>query len=55
MEGSLGRFGDLRLEKGGPAYWLGWPLSVNLASACAASEAIAPARCVLPASCVTRE
>src|SRR5438132_11380027 len=24
MEGSLGRFGDRRLEKGGPACWLGW-------------------------------
>src|SRR5258706_14289381 len=53
MEGSLGRFGDRRLEKGGPACWLGWFVWANRASACAAWVAIAQARCVLAGSCVT--
>ena len=53
MEGSLGRFGDRRLEKGGPACWLGWFVWANRASAYAAWVVIAPARCDLPGSCVT--
>ena len=54
MEGSLGRFGDGRLEKGGPACWLGWFVWANQASAYAGWVAIVLARCVLPGSCVTR-
>lgn len=53
MEVSLGRFGDRRLEKGGPACWLDWLVLANRASVCAAWVAIAPARCALPGSCVT--
>lgn len=53
MEGSLGRFGDRRLEKGGPPYWLGWYVSANRASASAAWVVIALARCALPGFCVT--
>src|SRR5215211_2116036 len=53
MEGILGRFGDRRLEKGGPACWLGWFAWVNRASAYAAWVAIVPARCGLAGSCVT--
>ncbi|MGH7593931.1 MAG: hypothetical protein ACRELE_08795, partial [Gemmatimonadales bacterium] len=52
MEGSLGRFGDRRLEKGGPACWLGWFVWANRASACAGWVAIVPARCALLGSCV---
>jgi hypothetical protein len=53
MEGSLGRFGDRRLEKGGPACWLGWFASANRASAYAEWEAIVPARSALRVFCVT--
>jgi hypothetical protein len=53
MEGSLGRFGDRRLEKGGPACWLGWFAWVNRVLASAAWEETVPARCALLASCVT--
>ena len=53
MEGSLGRFGDRRLEKGGRVCWLGWFVSANRVLASAAWVAIAPARCVLPGFCVT--
>src|SRR5947209_15240006 len=53
MEGNLGRFGDPRLEKGGPACWPAWSRSVSPALASAGSAAIAPARCALRASCAT--
>ena len=53
MEGSLGRFGDRRLEKGGPACWLGWFVSASRVSASAGWVAIAPARCALPGFYVT--
>jgi hypothetical protein len=53
MEGSLGRFGDRRLEKGGPACSLGWYVSANRASASAEWVGIALARYALPGFCVT--
>jgi len=54
MEGSLGRFGDRRLEKGGSACWPVWLVSDNPASVCVAWVAIERARCGLRASCVIR-
>ena len=30
MEAGLGRFGDRRLEKGGPVCWLAWSVLVSL-------------------------
>jgi hypothetical protein len=54
MEGSLGRFGDRRLEKGGPGCWRGLSALANRALAYVGWVAIAPARCALPGFCATR-
>jgi len=39
MMTSLGRFGDGRLEKGGPFFWKGCCVSASAGSACALSAA----------------
>jgi hypothetical protein len=54
MEISLGRFGDLRLEKGGPACWPGFCVWDNRALACGAWAARVRERCALPGSCAIR-
>jgi hypothetical protein len=40
MELCLGRFGDRRLEKGGPFFWVGWLLRVAGGCGCAGWAAI---------------
>jgi len=47
MEGlRLGRFGDRRLEKGGPSFWSDWCRRPAGACACAGWAGAAPGRCV---------
>lgn len=51
MDIGLGRFGDRRLEKGGPICWVALWSRVVTGFAFGALEAIAPARCGLRAFC----
>ena len=44
MMRGLGRFGDGRLEKGGPSFWTGCFASASAGSACALWAATGPAR-----------
>jgi hypothetical protein len=41
---TLGRFGDRRLEKGGPSFWAGWLQPVAAGSVFAVWAVIAPVR-----------
>ena len=51
MEGGLGRFGDRRLEKGGPVCWPVLSASVSLGSVFGASAGIELARSASRVSC----
>ncbi len=51
MEGGLGRFGDRRLEKGGPVCWPALSASVNLGSVFDVLVGIGPARSASRVSC----
>lgn len=46
MELGLGRFGDRRLEKGGPFFWTGWLRRAAEGSGCAAWGVIERESCV---------
>jgi hypothetical protein len=46
MELTLGRFGDRRLEKGGPFFWAGCYRLVLVRFGCAGWGATGPERCV---------
>ena len=45
METTLGRFGDRRLEKGGPGLWTGRFLVLAARRLCLGLGATGPARC----------
>ena len=53
MDLALGRFGDRRLEKGGPICWRGWWRMGHAACGCGASAEIGRARSASPGSCAT--
>lgn len=46
MELGLGRFGDRRLEKGGPFFWAGWLPQAAAGCGCVAWAAIGRERSV---------
>jgi hypothetical protein len=49
----LGKFGDGRLQKGGPSCWKGWSFKVRPAFACGHWAGTVPASCVSVGSCAT--
>jgi hypothetical protein len=53
MDLALGRFGDRRLEKGGPTSWRGWWRMGHAVSGCGASAVTGPARSASRGSCAT--
>ena len=55
MDLALGRFGDRRLEKGGPTCWRGlWRRARAAGSGCGGSAGTGRGRCASPASCAIR-
>jgi hypothetical protein len=52
MELGLGHFGDLRLEKGGSFFWVGWSRRAVVRFGSGGSAAIERARSGSRASCV---